>query len=105
MNERVASLVGGFDVVVVCPHAPEDGCGCRKPAPGMVLTAAERLGVDPAGCWVIGDIGADVAAAHCAGARGMLVPTPVTELDEVRVAPLTAPDLSAALDRILDGAR
>ena len=56
--------------------APEDGCGCRKPAPGMVSAAADALGVAPHEVVVVGDIGADVGAARAAGARGVLVPTP-----------------------------
>jgi HAD superfamily hydrolase (TIGR01662 family) len=90
VNARVGALLGPFDVVLVCPHSPADGCQCRKPAPGMVLEAAAALGVDPHECVVIGDIGADVAAARAAGARGILVPDARTwpaELTGVRVAP------------------
>lgn len=101
VNAEVGRLVGGFDVVVVCPHGAGDGCGCRKPAPGMVRTAAAALGAPPERCWVVGDIGADVAAAHAAGARGVLVPTPVTQPDEVRLARIVAPDLGAAMDVVL----
>ena len=35
-----------LDDVVVCPHDDADGCGCRKPRPGMILDAARRLGLD-----------------------------------------------------------
>ena len=30
---RTVELLGPFDDVRWCPHAPEDGCACRKPAP------------------------------------------------------------------------
>jgi histidinol-phosphate phosphatase family protein len=103
VNARVDELFGGFDVWQICPHGPEDGCDCRKPAPGMVLRAAEALGVDPARAVVIGDIGADVGAAHAAGATAVLVPTPVTREEEVRAAPVTAPDLGAAVRLALEG--
>src|SRR5579862_151623 len=33
----------------ICPHGPEDGCGCRKPAGGMVTELAAVYGVDLAG--------------------------------------------------------
>ena len=86
VNARVAEELGPFDTWQVCPHGPEDGCGCRKPAPGMVLAAAAALGLEPAECLVVGDIGADVRAALAAGARAVLVPTPVTRTEEVEHA-------------------
>ena len=101
VNERVVELLGPFDAVLVCEHGPHDGCGCRKPRPGLVLEAARRLGVDPARCVLIGDIGADVDAARAAGARPVLVPTAVTRPDEVAAAPEVVPDLAAAVDLVL----
>nr|WP_232014367.1 HAD-IIIA family hydrolase [Cellulomonas fimi] len=104
VNARVAALLGPFDVVRVCPHAPEDGCACRKPAPGMVLDAAAALGVAPWECAVVGDIGADLDAAVAAGARGVLVPTPSTRPAEVAAAAAVgalADDLDAAVRLVL----
>jgi D-glycero-D-manno-heptose 1,7-bisphosphate phosphatase len=97
-HTRLAELVGPLGPVLVCEHGPHDGCSCRKPAPGLVLQAAAALGLDPADCAVVGDIGADVGAALAAGARPVLVPTPVTLPAEVEAAPAVAPDLLAALD-------
>ena len=97
VNRRVDELLGPFDAWMVCPHGPEDGCRCRKPAPGMVLQACRELGVEPAAAAVIGDIGADLEAAAAAGARAVLVPTPVTRREEIAAAALVAPDLAAAL--------
>ncbi|HEV8650047.1 MAG TPA: HAD-IIIA family hydrolase [Actinomycetes bacterium] len=104
VNRRVEELLGPLGPWVVCPHAPGQGCGCRKPAPGLVEQAAGRLGVDPRGCVVIGDVGADVEAALAAGARAVLVPTPATRPEEVAAAPEVAADLEAAVDLVL-GAR
>jgi histidinol-phosphate phosphatase family protein len=101
VNARVDELVGPFDSWQVCPHGPADGCGCRKPRPGMVLAAAEALGVRPDQCVLIGDIGADIEAAQAAGARSVLVPTSVTRPEEVADAPATAPDLATAVDLVL----
>ncbi|MBD8062063.1 HAD-IIIA family hydrolase [Oceanitalea stevensii] len=101
VNERVQDLLGSFDVVEHCPHGPEDGCTCRKPGPGMVLRAARALGVEPHECVVVGDIGADVGAARAAGARAVLVPTPVTREEEVEQAEHVAADLSSAVDLVL----
>jgi HAD superfamily hydrolase (TIGR01662 family) len=104
VNARLAELLGPFDTVRYCPHGPDEGCDCRKPAPGMVTAACAELGVDPARCVVIGDIGADVDAAAAAGASGILVPTPVTRRSEVAAAARTAPTLTAAVDAVLAGA-
>jgi HAD superfamily hydrolase (TIGR01662 family) len=103
VNTRVEQLLGPFDAWCICPHAPEAGCGCRKPAPGLILSAARRLGVTPERCVVIGDIGADVEAARAAGARSILVPTPQTRVEEVAAAPEVAIDLLDAVGRVLEG--
>jgi histidinol-phosphate phosphatase family protein len=97
-HARLAELVGPLGPVLVCEHGPDEGCSCRKPAPGLVLQAARALGVDPVDCAVVGDIGADVGAALAAGARPVLVPTAVTRPEEVAAAPHVAADLLGALD-------
>ncbi|MFF6772263.1 D-glycero-alpha-D-manno-heptose-1,7-bisphosphate 7-phosphatase [Streptomyces sp. NPDC012637] len=101
VRRTIDALFGPFDVWAVCPHGPDSGCGCRKPAPGLVLAACERLGADPGRSVVVGDIGADVRAAEAAGAWGVLVPTPVTRPDEIAAAADTAPDLLGAVRLIL----
>jgi HAD superfamily hydrolase (TIGR01662 family) len=101
--DRLSKLLGPFDTVQVCPHGPEDGCSCRKPAPGMVKAACAELDVDPARCVVIGDIAADVDAATAAGAVGILVPTPLTRREEVAAAGHRADTLTGAVDAVLAG--
>ncbi|GAA2493715.1 D-glycero-alpha-D-manno-heptose-1,7-bisphosphate 7-phosphatase [Streptomyces gobitricini] len=101
VNARVDSLLGPFDAWACCPHAPEDGCGCRKPAPGLVVEAARLLGVRPEDCVVIGDIGSDMDAARAAGARGVLVPTARTLPEEVASAPHVCEDLLSAVRHVL----
>ncbi|MGH1561698.1 HAD-IIIA family hydrolase [Mumia sp. DW29H23] len=101
VNSRVEELLGPFDVVKMCPHAPEDGCTCRKPAPRMVLEACAELDVPPERCVVIGDIGADVDAARAAGARGILVPNDATRPEEVAAAPFVRPDLRSAVEAVI----
>lgn len=103
VNERIDAVFGRFDTWQVCPHAPEDGCACRKPAPGLVLRAAAALGVGPTRVVVLGDIGADVGAARAAGAAAVLVPTPATRPEEVADAGATAPTLLAAVRLALAG--
>ncbi len=97
VNARVEELLGPFDVWEVCPHSEQDGCACRKPAPGMVHSACQKLGIHESEAALIGDIGADVSAAEAAGATGVLVPTPVTRAEEVAQARLVARDLAEAV--------
>ncbi|WP_372498403.1 D-glycero-alpha-D-manno-heptose-1,7-bisphosphate 7-phosphatase [Streptomyces monomycini] len=103
VRQKVEEVLGPFGVWAVCPHGPGDGCGCRKPAPGLVLAACAFLGVSPARTAVVGDIGADVDAARSAGARGVLVPTPVTRAEEIAAAPEYARDLPGAVRLLLYG--
>lgn len=103
VNARVERLLGPFDIWRVCPHGEEDGCPCRKPRPGMLLSAAAALGVDPRRTVYIGDIGADMAAAEAAGARGILVPTPITRDEEIEAAETVCESLDAAIRLIVSG--
>lgn len=104
VNVRVEQLLGPFDVWRMCPHGPDDGCGCRKPAPGMVISACGELGVDPSRCVVVGDIAADVQAAQAAGATGILVPATATLPAEIVAARHVATNVAAAASAILGGA-
>ncbi len=67
----------GADVerVYCCPHAPEESCACRKPAPGLIQRALRDYEVDAADAVVIGDAASDVAAGQAAGTRTILVLT------------------------------
>jgi histidinol-phosphate phosphatase family protein len=103
VHARVEELLGPFDAVVSCPHGPGDGCGCRKPAPGMVLEAARRLGTTAARCLVVGDTAADLAAADAAGAIGVLVPADTTRPGEIAAARRRG-RLRASLAEVVDDA-
>jgi len=103
VNTKVAQLLGPVGPFFVCPHGVEDACACRKPAPGLVLQATAALGVPASACALVGDIGADVAAALAAGARPVLVPTQATLAAEIAAAPEVAPNLLAAVALLLDG--
>jgi D-glycero-D-manno-heptose 1,7-bisphosphate phosphatase len=50
-----------------CPHAPDGGCDCRKPKPGMLLRGAQEFGFDLSRSHMIGDTESDVAAGAAAG--------------------------------------
>lgn len=101
VNARVESLIGPIGPWLVCPHAPEDGCDCRKPRPGLVLRAAATLEVPPAACVVVGDRAADLGAAAAAGARSILVPSTATGDADRAAAPVVARSLVEAVELIL----
>ncbi len=65
-----------IDDVMLCPHEPDalgrPACLCRKPAPGMLIGAARRHGLDLTRSWMVGDTLDDVEAGQRAGARGLL---------------------------------
>jgi D-glycero-D-manno-heptose 1,7-bisphosphate phosphatase len=76
MTELLAAEgVDGIEGIYVCPHRPEDGCGCHKPAPGLALRAAGELGFDLASSFIVGDRGADIELGHRVGATTILVRT------------------------------
>jgi histidinol-phosphate phosphatase family protein len=58
-----------LDGIYVCPHEVSEDCPCRKPKPGLILTAARELEVDPARSYMVGDSASDVEAGKRAGAR------------------------------------
>jgi D,D-heptose 1,7-bisphosphate phosphatase len=71
-----------IDAFYFCPHHPTEGrveylkiCDCRKPAPGMLLRAAEELRIDPNHSYMVGDTLKDIEAGARAGAQGILVRT------------------------------
>src|SRR5690606_18113927 len=105
LHAEVARRCGPLDGFFVCPHEPEAGCACRKPAPGLLLAAMRAHGVPPAACALVGDIASDLAAARAAGVRAVLVPTPVTRAEEVASAAVVRRDLDAAVRWLLGGAR
>jgi D-glycero-D-manno-heptose 1,7-bisphosphate phosphatase len=62
-----------FEQTFFCPHLPEAGCTCRKPAPGLLWRARHELGADLGASWVVGDRASDVELARRAGCRGAVL--------------------------------
>jgi histidinol-phosphate phosphatase family protein len=104
VNRRIEEVLGPLGPWCVCAHDPRDGCGCRKPEPGLIRQAAAALGVPASACVVIGDTEADLAAAQAAGARAILVPNTRTRPVEVARAPHVAATIAEAVDLVLGGA-
>jgi D-glycero-D-manno-heptose 1,7-bisphosphate phosphatase len=80
--ERITTSGGRVDGLYLCPHHPQAGCACRKPAPGMLLAAADDLGLDLTASVLIGDAPSDLQAARAAGVRPILVLSGVTSSEE-----------------------
>lgn len=75
MVEDARAAGGRIDAVYTCPHAPDGGCDCRKPRPGLVLHAITTAGLPPTATILVGDAVRDVEAARAAGIRAVLVRT------------------------------
>jgi D-glycero-D-manno-heptose 1,7-bisphosphate phosphatase len=89
-----------LDEIVICPHDDADGCDCRKPKPGMLLSAAQRRGIDLSGSFMVGDRWRDVEAGIRAGCRTLLIDR---GYDERSVQPdVSVADLGEAAVWILD---
>jgi D-glycero-D-manno-heptose 1,7-bisphosphate phosphatase len=97
--ETIRAAGGRVDGVFMCPHAPEDGCACRKPRPGLLLQARAELDLDLAGSLLIGDALEDIQAAHAAGvSRAALVRTGRGAFQEAEVARRSHPRVSVFAD-------
>jgi histidinol-phosphate phosphatase family protein len=93
-----------LDGFYYCPHAPADGCRCRKPRPGLLEEAATGFAYDPTRSWVIGDKVSDVDLALAAGMGAVLVRTGHGRAQEDALAgrsALVVDDLPAAVRAIL----
>jgi D-glycero-D-manno-heptose 1,7-bisphosphate phosphatase len=75
MQTEASRQGGDLGAVLYCPHAPEEGCACRKPAPGLIQEALARSGFTAAESLVVGDDRRDLEAASRAGVPAALVRT------------------------------
>lgn len=101
MLELLASEGAQLDQICHCPHHPDDGCDCRKPATGMVDRASQQLGFDLAGSIVIGDNLCDIGLGRAIGATTILVRTGYGAKVEPAGADYVVDDLAAAAEFIL----
>ena len=113
IHDRLRSLLkaGGacLDGIYVCPHAPDEGCGCRKPGTALVERAVADLGLDLSGAYVVGDQKRDMELAVRVGAKSLLVTTGPTSLQalavlqaEGRQPDYVAPGLVEAVEWIIE---
>lgn len=75
LKTQLAKVGGTLDGIFICPHAPDEGCTCRKPLPGLFHDIAQRFDIDLAGVPAVGDSLRDLQAAFAAGCTPWLVLT------------------------------
>jgi D-glycero-D-manno-heptose 1,7-bisphosphate phosphatase len=113
MHHRLRGMLAAWAVTIdgiyACPHHV-DGivphlavpCTCRKPAPGLLLTAAAAHEIDLARSWMLGDILDDVEAGNRAGCQTVLVDLGTEQMPDrpERWPRLVAPSTADALRQI-----
>lgn len=92
MLKTLAALGGRIDAIFYCPHAAEEGCSCRKPAPGLLQQIEERYGLSLRGVPYVGDSLRDMQAAQAGGCAPHLV---LSGLHALIDAPRLPPDFPA----------
>jgi len=75
MTGEIIKAGGRVDRVIVCPHTPDDNCACRKPKPGMLLSAANEMDIDLSQSYMVGDSVDDMLAGIAAGCIPIIVLT------------------------------
>lgn len=84
VKNKIVTLLANYGITLngfyYCPHHPggiigqfTKNCSCRKPMPGMLLTAANEMDIDLMSSWMIGDILNDIEAGNRAGCRSILI--------------------------------
>ncbi len=88
IHKKMETLLGRrgayIDAIYYCPHHPDRGfpgeiaefkvvCGCRKPMPGMLYSAAQDYNIDLAQSWMVGDSDRDVEAGKSAGCKTVYI--------------------------------
>ena len=80
VNERMQELLRPhgveLDLMLFCPHSPQEDCACRKPRTRMAEQACLLLGATLEGAIVVGDSDCDMELARALGVPGFRVGTP-----------------------------
>jgi histidinol-phosphate phosphatase family protein len=73
MIQAIGLAGGRIETILWCPHRADEGCACRKPAPGLLLQARDVYGVSLSQAIVVGDSVSDLRAAEAVGVPAILV--------------------------------
>ena len=107
LKDELSRAHATLDAVYFCPHHPDAGCDCRKPAPGMLFRARDELSIDLEHSYMIGDRYLDILTARAAGTHAVLVlsgdgSAQYAQHDRWDIQPdLVAENLLDAVERIL----
>lgn len=73
LNQLLQQVGGRLDAAFFCPHTPEDGCGCRKPLPGLIEEIGKRFDIAIGQVHLVGASLRDLQTAQAAGCRPHLL--------------------------------
>jgi D-glycero-D-manno-heptose 1,7-bisphosphate phosphatase len=90
-----------LDDFFVCPHDDADRCGCRKPLPGLLLSAADKYDIDLSRSFMVGDRWRDVYAGMRAGCETVWIDYGYREKASAAKPSVTVDSIRAAADWIL----
>lgn len=62
-----------IDEIRTCYHGSDDGCDCRKPLPGSLVSAAKKHGIDLGNSYMVGDRWRDTEAGRRAGCKTIFI--------------------------------
>jgi D-glycero-D-manno-heptose 1,7-bisphosphate phosphatase len=92
MQRQLAAAGARVEAIFICPHTPEDGCECRKPAPGLFRQIGARFGFALADVPAVGNSLRHVQAGAAAGCPPHLLLTGLSAA-YAALAPHAIPDL------------
>jgi D-glycero-D-manno-heptose 1,7-bisphosphate phosphatase len=73
IHAKLRAALPALDAVYSCMHDDADHCACRKPKPGMIVTAATDLGISLTESFMVGDRWRDIEAGLAAGCRTVFI--------------------------------
>jgi HAD superfamily hydrolase (TIGR01509 family) len=92
LAHQETDLLPLFDCVIT-----SDDCAHAKPHPAPYHTAMDQLGIAPGECLAVEDSPRGLNAAHAAGIRCLLIPTPLTDMEMCQHADWIEPDITSVL--------
>ena len=84
MYQAIHAAGGEIEAIEYCPHHPDEGCLCRKPRGGMLLTLGLRFNTSLTGIPFLGDKISDIQAAQVVGGVAVLIAEKDSPVDQLR---------------------